>query len=262
MDRYRALKPELKDVAQLLGLAVFLILTFRNNSAYNRWYEGTTRFYELSGAIHNAGRLVATLVPGDPAVDLIWWLVAALFCAKQQLRASPEFGLLKAILPPAHWAELELRKDKFRWSVFRFGALGSTVDVPGKTAGRLMHDAVRSMEPVLGSFTACSRILNTPMPFAYLSHLRSFLIVWLALLPWVFVGNYAWGSVPLGVVICYGVLGIEEAAVEVEQPFGRDRNDAPLDEIAEVTLKLLFDYLWLVDPEGRTLGGKACLTGA
>ena len=52
------------------------------------------------------------------------------------------------------------------------------------------------------------------MPFAYLAHLRAFLCLWLALLPWVFVHSYVWYTLILTTLVCYGVLGIEEAAVE------------------------------------------------
>lgn len=101
-------------------------------------------------------------------------------------------------------------------------------------------------DPCTAIFTDCGRVLNTPMPFAYVSHLRAFLIIWLLLLPWIFAPGYGYYALILCFFVCYGVLGIEEAAVEVEQPFGTDENDVPLDAIAEPFFKGLYDFiLWV-----------------
>ena len=55
----------------------------------------------------------------------------------------------------------------------------------------------------------------------YIAHLRTFLVLWLGCIPWVYVVHYGWFTVALCLVIGYGIIGIEEAAVEVENPFGR-----------------------------------------
>lgn len=247
---FKNLKPEMKDVSSILGLAVFLILTFRNNSAYQRWYEGAQQFHNLCNAVNNAGRMVATVTPPKEAVDLLWYLVAALFSAKQQLRhpfSEQDYSILRTVLPQAHWADLEPRSDKLRWAMFRYGAIASTIDLPGKTAGKACEEVMKSTDPILNSFTQCTRILMTPMPFAYIAHLRSFLMLWLLILPWIFLGSYGWYSIIFCIAVGYGVMGIEEAAVEVEQPFGTDGNDVPLDDVAEPVFKALFEFLWCVD---------------
>ena len=58
-----------------------------------------------------------------------------------------------------------------------------------------------------------------------------------------FVASYGWYALLLCGIISYGILGVEEAAVEVEQPMGLDRNDLPLDAIAKDTFYLLFEYI-------------------
>ncbi len=194
LNWFRGLRPEMQQVAQILGLAVFLILTFRNNAAYLRWYEGAQRFHDLCGLAGNVARYIAAVTtPSDKAVDLLWWLVAALYSAKQELRSSTaaeDFALLKSVLPPGHYNELELRKDKFRWAVFRYTATAARIDLSGKTEGKAAEEVMRAIDPMVNAFTQCWRILQTPMPFAYISHLRSFLILWLILMPWIFVASY------------------------------------------------------------------------
>jgi ion channel-forming bestrophin family protein len=228
LESLKGMKPELKDVTSLLGLAVFLVLAFRNNSAYARWYDGSVRYYELCGAVGNAGRQVAAITPPEYAGDLLWWLFAALFSAKQQLRSSrheADFSLLEEVMPGEQWVELSQHHDKVQWAMFRYGQIAAGVDLPGKTSGKACEEVMKAANPILAAYNNCWRILRTPMPFAYLVHLRSFLMLWLAFLPWVFVASYGWYTILLCGIISYGILGVEEAAVEVEQPMGLDRND-------------------------------------
>jgi putative membrane protein len=228
LESLKTMKPEIKDVTSLLGLAVFLVLAFRNNSAYQRWYEGSVRYYELCGAVGNAARQVAAVTPPAFAADLLWWLFAALFSAKQQLRSrrsDADYSLLEEAMPGELWVDLSEHHDKFQWAVFKYGQIASGIDLPGKTSGKACEEVMKAANPILAAYNNCWRILRTPMPFAYLVHLRSFLMLWLAFLPWVFVGAYGWYTALLCALISYGILGIEEAAVEVEQPMGLDRND-------------------------------------
>lgn len=83
-------------------------------------------------------------------------------------------------------------------------------------------------------------------------------ILWLAVLPWAFVASYGWYTVLIAALVCYGVMGVEEAAVEVEQPFGGDANDLPLDHMAKDTFDQLFHFICHVgyDKEGRSVSVK------
>jgi putative membrane protein len=56
-------------------------------------------------------------------------------------------------------------------------------------------------------FYACLRILETPLPFVYVSHLRTFMVLWLCVLPWMFVANFEWWTMLLCLIVAYGVLG-------------------------------------------------------
>jgi putative membrane protein len=123
---------------------------------------------------------------------------------------------------------------------------------------------MKSANPIMVAYNNCWRILRTPMPFAYLAHLRAFLCLWLALLPWVFTASYGWYSMILCGFICWGILGVEEAAVEVEQPFGRDSNDLPLDCIARDTFHLIFEFIINsgFDDQGRALSTSLSIAPA
>ena len=73
-----------------------------------------------------------------------------------------------------------------------------------------------------------------PMPFAYVVQIRQLLILYLATLPLVLIGFLGWAVIPAIFFTSFALLGIEEAGVEIEDPFGVDPNDLPVSELCEV----------------------------
>lgn len=96
---------------------------------------------------------------------------------------------------------------------------------------------------------ACERILKTKMPFAYIIHLRFFLVIWLLALPFVLVAKLQWGAIPLSMAIYVALVGLEMIGVEIENPFGHDYNDLPLDSITDDTITT--NLLELLERHGR-----------
>jgi putative membrane protein len=78
---------------------------------------------------------------------------------------------------------------------------------------------------------ACERIHKTPLPFAYVVHLRRALILYCITLPFALIESYGWSTVIDTLLIAYILFGIEEIGVEIEDPFGEDDNDLPLEKI-------------------------------
>lgn len=80
---------------------------------------------------------------------------------------------------------------------------------------------------------ACERIHKTPIPFAYVVHLRRALVIYCATLPLALVGTFGWWNLVIVYLVSYILFGIEEIGVEIEDPFGDDENDLPLEQISE-----------------------------
>lgn len=75
------------------------------------------------------------------------------------------------------------------------------------------------------------------MPFAYVAHLRSFILIWLALLPPLFCTQVGWLALPAQFLVVVLFLGLDSISGEIENPFGYDWNDLPLDELLENLVK-------------------------
>jgi putative membrane protein len=98
------------------------------------------------------------------------------------------------------------------------------------------------LDKMVESVTACERILNTPMPLAYAIHLKQLMLIYCLSLPFELVTDLHWWTGPTVVLISFTLLGIEAIGIEIENPFGQDANDIPLDEICQKIIDNIEDF--------------------
>jgi putative membrane protein len=104
----------------------------------------------------------------------------------------------------------------------------------------------RHVAELIDAVGACERIHKTPLPFVYVVHLRRSLILYCFTLPFALVGLYGWWAVLVTLFVSYTLFGVEEIGVEIENPFGHDANDLPLEQYCETIER---DVLSLLGPE-------------
>lgn len=85
-----------------------------------------------------------------------------------------------------------------------------------------------------GAWGAMERINATPLPFAYVVHLRTFLVLYLLAWNLEALAIHSWGAFPALVVVSWALLGIEAASVECERPFRWDANHLALGRMGVV----------------------------
>ncbi|MCY7283116.1 MAG: hypothetical protein LH679_06670, partial [Cyanobacteria bacterium CAN_BIN43] len=107
-----------------------------------------------------------------------------------------------------------------------------------------MHKLLDILVDAIGG---CERILKTPMPMAYSIHLKQLLLLYCLSLPFQMVGQLGWWTAPVVVLISFTLFGIEEIGIEIENPFGHDQNDLPLDAIC-LTMRRNIDDLISLEP--------------
>jgi putative membrane protein len=103
------------------------------------------------------------------------------------------------------------------------------------------------LDMLVDNLGACERILKTPMPLAYAIHLKQLLLLYCFLLPFQIVGNLHWWTGLISALLSFTLLGIEAIGLEIENPFGYDENDLPLDAICK-TMRLNIDDLISLTP--------------
>ena len=105
-----------------------------------------------------------------------------------------------------------------------------------------MQNLLSSMVDCLGG---CERILKTPIPLAYAIHLKQLLLIYCLLLPFQLVKDLGWLTGAIAALVSFTLLGIEEIGIEIENPFGYDRNDLPLDGICSTMQRNIEDLITL-----------------
>jgi putative membrane protein len=104
-------------------------------------------------------------------------------------------------------------------------------------AGELPREAIIALTPLLTAFDdvcgACERIRNTPIPFSYSSYIKQFVLLYALILPFGLVREFGYGTVIASMFTFFATMGLELLANEIEEPFGTDRNDLPLDDLAD-----------------------------
>jgi putative membrane protein len=244
------LVPNYQDVGELaalqfpistLGTCLFLLLSFRTNSSYERWWEGRKLWDGMQTKVQDTARMALVWVAPldkESASGLVRWALTYAYVAKKLLRVEHKYGELGGILSQPQIEELEESIDPATLVAERLTQLTSDA------ARKELHPALFSgldanIRGLQADLSAMSRIASTPMPFAYIVHLRSFLILWLIGLPFAFVQTLKYWTILVCFVIGYQLLGTETIGVEIENPFGEDYNDLPLDQITtELYIKL------------------------
>ncbi|BDA51165.1 UPF0187 protein YneE [Coccomyxa sp. Obi] len=229
---------------QTLGLALFLLLTFRTNSSYDRWWEGRKLWDGINSKCLDMQRMALGWVAPkdrDSASQLIRYTIAFTVAGKKYLRNESGYEELRGILSDAELHELASSHNIPFHVILRLTEIANTASkvLPPALANGL-DGVIRGLAQDLNS---CMRIFTTPMPFAYIVHLRSFMVLWLLGLPFAFVVSLSWWNLIVCVVVGYELLGFEEIGIEIEAPFGYDYNDIPVDKITGDLFKQLANSL-------------------
>ncbi|KAJ3028610.1 hypothetical protein HDV00_010166 [Rhizophlyctis rosea] len=226
------------------------------NTAYDRYWEGRRTWGTLLTQVRNLARLVWIGVPADghPEVSeqkkgCLALLLAFTVATKHYLRNEPgaNYDDLRHLLQ--HLPDFAPHKsgpetDNLPLEIsFHLSSYINNVKDTGKIeAGPFlaMTNASSSMIECLSSF---ERIRNSPIPMAYHVHLRQTLWLYLLSLPFQTIQAISWGTVPLVMLASFTMLGIDSIGRQIEDPFGYDDNDLPVDAFCEDTERELGELM-------------------
>ncbi len=218
---------------QLVGLVLSVLLVFRTNAAYDRWWEGRKLWGALVNSSRNLSMKIASMCSPEPA-DLDFFR-----------RTIPLY---------ADTLRKHLQSEKTRFALDEndhpeLAQLDDTKHAPNQVAlamfqrvatmqkeGRISGEQLLFIQPQLADFTdicgACERIKNTPIPYSYSAFIKKFIFIYTITLPFSFVGLLGYLVVPVVAFVFYVLASLELIAEEIEDPFGLDPNDLPLVKMA------------------------------
>ncbi|MBP5973399.1 hypothetical protein HW132_11795 [Brasilonema sp. CT11] len=234
----------LKNRSGVLTNAIFafnigftLLLVFRTNTAHDRFWEGRKLWGSLVNAVRNLGQGIYVIVKEQSPRDkvkkeaTIRLLVAFAVAMKLHLRAEPVDEQLASLMSEKQYLKLKethhppLQISLWIRDYLQYQHERNCLDIYQLTA---LHNLVNELVDILGG---CERILKTPMPLVYSIVLKQLLLVFCIVLPLEIVSDLHWWTGIVTAFISFILLSIEEIGSEIEEPFGHDPSDLPLDVI-------------------------------
>ena len=231
----------------IVGVALGLLLVFRTNTAYDRFWEGRKSWGGLVNATRNMAVNVISYMSSDHAESLktkekiIKLLIVFAKLMKQRLREEKQFSEVETYLDKK---ELEILNKSVHPPVSVIAMIAKQLYKAYKLGMvAVQHVAImnNNLNNLMNELGACERIRYTPVPIAYVLHLKRFLYLFCLTLPISLIDSFGYWSIAIVTLVAYAFIGIEEIGVEIEDPFGDDPNDLPLDQICDNIEKLLFD---------------------
>ncbi|WP_018152830.1 bestrophin family protein [Leeia oryzae] len=237
-DNYFLIKPIPLNIVpfSLLGVALAIFVSFRNNACYDRFWESR----KLWGGILNRGRSLVRQVqtmtdaPEAAQQEMIELLMAFFYMLKHQLRKTDATTDIQRLVPAVHQARVTAARFKPSTILQIMGEWMAAQRKAGHLDGMSALALDESLSGLADSLGGCERIANTPIPFTYSVLMHRTVYIYCALLPYGLVSSIGFMTPVISVFVAYTFLALEAIAEELEDPFGMAASDLPLDFLSQL----------------------------
>ena len=213
----------------MLGFVISLLLAYRTNTAYDRWWEGRKLWGSLVNNSRNLAIKLSAILQDEKDQNFFKKMIpnfAAIL--GNHLRDEETAKMLFEGL------DLEIDHHKHRPNQIAKLLFNKIYDL--HQLGKISGDQLIIINAELQSFTdvcgACERIKNTPIPYSYSAFIKKFIFIYVMTLPFGYVFSLGYYTIPVVIFIFYVLASLELIAEEIEDPFGNDSNDLPTAKIA------------------------------
>jgi len=218
----------------LLGFALSLLLVFRTNTAYDRWWEGRKQWGALTNNCRNlAIKLQAFLQPTDEQNRLFFRQAIPLYAKVLKDHLLQESTRVALDTEGAEWQKLDYEKHVPNQVARLITDRVNLLYRQGLISGEQLLFVNAELTALTDICGACERIKNTPIPYSYSAFIKKFFFIYIMTLPFGYVFTLGFWVVPVVAIVFYVLGSLELIAEEIEDPFGRDSNDLPMDKIAD-----------------------------
>ena len=217
----------------LVGVALGLLLVFRTNSSYDRFWEGRKLWGGIVNETRNLMRASEAFLGKSPEArrEIALWAIAFSYASMNILRGSKGLGPVAKELDPLMIDEALKSQHPALTAAKNISKILERVKNQGFISEYVQVAIDQNVQLLVDYLGGCERIHKTPLPFAYVVHLRRALIFYFFTLPFALVDTMGWLTVAATFLVAFVFMGIEEIGVEIEDPFGSDENDLPLETI-------------------------------
>lgn len=206
----------------MLGTFLGFLLVFRMNASNNRYWEGRTAWGQIINASRNLVRVgVAYTENGQSLADLVSGYV---ICLRRSLQGNFDMHETDDFLPSDLCRRAELFGNPPTAVAYAISEWIETEHRSGTLDSQLARQMEDQLSKLVDAQGACEKIRKTPLPFVYVVMLKQLILVYLAALPFALAAHCGWWAPVVMAMASLSLFGIEEASVEIEDPFGVEDN--------------------------------------
>jgi putative membrane protein len=239
------------------NLGLTLLLVFRTNTAHERFWEGRKLWGALVNTVRNLTQNIYVVVKEQSPEDtvekesILRLVVAFAVAMKLHLRAETVDEQLASLMSKVQYVKLKnvnhapLQIAFWLRDYLQYQYERNRLNIYQLTA---LHKSVDDLLDILGG---CERILKTPLPLIYAIKLRQLVIIYCLILPLELVIHLTWWTGIVVAFVSFTLLSIEHVGFEIEEPFGHDPNDLPLDAICNTMLRNVEELIALAPNNAR-----------
>ncbi|MGC5704319.1 bestrophin family protein [Pseudomonas sp. NFXW11] len=224
----------------LLGLSLSIFMSFRNNACYDRWYEGRKALGTLVTEVRSMIRETQVLEDASVRRAILGDLCGFAQALKARLRQEDELSAAEtwlSQLPPARTGNLP---DSILRQIARQCSQQAQAGRISEWRYLLLANQLAAMT---GAQSTCERIKSTPLPFPYTLLLHRTSYMFCILLPFAMAEPLGWLTPIFTAIVSYTFFGLDSIGDELEDPFGHDENDLPLNAIVRSVEREILEAL-------------------
>ena len=249
-------------VAALLGTSISILLSFKMNQSYERWWEAR----KVWGAIVNDSRTLARqaisfteiIYEGDEVQQfrerMVRRQVAWCYSLGQFLRGESAMRGLERHLTAEEMEYLK-QYDHIPSALLDLHGRDLRLALENGWINRFQQvELDRTLSRLCDAMGKCERIKNTVFPVTYSMYIHLSLLLFIALLPFAVIQFFGLMEAPVVVAIATSFLLIEKMAIHLQDPFENKPTDTPVTTIArsiEKTLSQMIRHQTSVDTKQR-----------
>lgn len=219
-------------VHSILGFVISMLLVFRTNTAYDRWWEGRKLWGGFVNGSRSFSMKLAAFAPHSETRIIQALLTNYFIACKDHLRRE---------MSTKQWIEIPERSvDQYTNASHIPNAL--LADLIAELVALQKRGVITEMQLLMldnelrafaDNLGACERIRATPIPYSYSMFIKKIIFFYTITIPFGLLTDYGYWTVLVTSFVFYAFASLELLAEEIEDPFGREPNDLPTDEIAE-----------------------------
>ncbi|RTZ07083.1 hypothetical protein EKL98_03530 [Flavobacterium bomense] len=214
----------------MLGFVISLLLAYRTNTAYDRWWEGRKLWGSLVNNSRNLSIKLSAMLQDEKDRNFFRKIIPGYASILHKHLNDRDTSLQL-------FDDLDLDIDHHKHKPNQVAKMMFQKINDLYVSKKITGDQLLILNTEVHSFTdicgACERIKNTPIPYSYSAFIKKFIFIYVLTLPFGYVFSLGYYVIPVVVFIFYVLASLELIAEEIEDPFGMDANDLPTKKIAE-----------------------------